>query len=101
MGPTLLHAVMMSKWNTEGLSSVIKLMPKYKLLIQDILILYQIFIIQPVQQPEYYSQHAPTKKKKEARQEDGVSCFFRTTISQVNSIFKGNSVLTKLQKHEQ
>ena len=76
-------------------------MPKYKLLIQDILILYEIFIIQPVQQPEYYSQHALTKKKKEARQEDRVSCFFGPTISQVKSVFKGNSVLTKLQKHEQ
>lgn len=73
-------------------------MPKYNLLIQDILILYETFIIQPVQQLEYYSHHAPTKKKNE-RQEDGVS-FSSGQQSVKLTVYMSNSVVTKLQKLE-
>jgi hypothetical protein len=40
------------------------------------------------------THNALTKKKDQERSENGISCFFWPTISQVNSLFKGNNVVS-------
>lgn len=85
-------------WNVEGFISLMKT-PEICLLEQDMLILTETFLREPVTLPGYYAAHSLAAVGPEGRPSGGVSCLFRPSMGQVVDEYAERDVVIVTFEH--